>query len=1254
MLFGALAWLLAAAGVQAQATDLIISEYVEGSSNNKYIELYNGTAGSINLVDYELQLFVNGAGSPSYTLALSGTLAAGGTIVYGNSTGTIYTEDVSNNSLCFFNGDDALALYKVSTASYVDIFGQYNCDPGTEWSSGSYSTQNRTLVRKANICAGITANPVGGCIFPTLSTEWDLFNQDDASHLGNHTMTCGPTVNFDAATSAFLENSGAVTVDMTISPATTSAETITITIGGGSTASYGAGNDYTTAPAGPSTITVNVPSGSTTASFTVNLVNDALSEGDETIDFSMTGTSGGLSIGSAAGHVLTITDDDVTPTIEFTTLTVNALESAGAQTFTLSLTMPHPAASATIQITNGPGAAYGTDYSTNPSGAGSTITVSFLSTDASVSFTADPMSDGLPESTEQVTFTILSVSDPSFVIGTNTDASLLISDIDSPPTVLAPGDLAIVGVNANDNACGADNDFISFFSFKEITYNTQLIVTDNGYERCNPAQWGNTEGTMRLTRTGTAIPAGQVVTFQVNNSGTNVTGVAPDAGWSCTSIGITGTRIALNNGGEQVFFMQGGTWTPGVSSGHNSTFTGTVLYGFSTNPGFPWQASCSTNPSQRSNLPPGVECFSMAPTSATDYSKYSGPNSAATQRDWIIRIDDPTNWTTYPNCTQYAASGYDWLSAPVLPILPGGMTAGLWRGAVNTDWFECKNWDDARVPTASTPVAINQSALDDCQVGLATGLNPGGTAVCAQLDITSTNAVSPSLSIEDNSSLQVGGPFTIQRTAGTGNLVASLQDGARLTATDLWLQSVNTGLSEAVLQIDQDDSQAHLSGNLTIAGGGLLDMNGGNDDSLFVAGHFNNMAGEARFDDAGSTVVFNGSTDQSFTGVSPEEYFDNLWVDKTGGNLVLEAPIRLRNLLLFGQGLVVDTLPGTLVTLDPLATATGMSDASYVQGPVRKFGGNDFDYPVGDSGYYRPCALLNNTATSGESFTARYWPLNPDAAPTLLVQPTPLDHISHCEYWTINQSDGSPHARVRLTWNTPASCQTTPFNINDLRVVRWSGTNWDDRGNFNPSGTSVSGDVSSAAVETAFSPWTLGSITSNNPLPVELLRFTAVPNGPQVDLAWSTASEHNSAFFTVERSADAAHFQPVLELAAAGNSQQELHYAASDVRPLAGLSYYRLRQTDLDGSSSLSSTVPVFFGGNDHGLAVLYTADLPLLAHQLPPGSHLDLLDAAGRPIGSMTVDREGPQPIPMEGRARGLYLLRVKDGTPRAVRFAW
>tara|TARA_R110001592_G_scaffold230287_1_gene487104 strand:- start:984 stop:3404 length:2421 start_codon:yes stop_codon:yes gene_type:complete len=172
-----------------QATDLLISEYVEGSSNNKYIEIYNGTGASVNLSDYRLQLFANGAavGSPTNNVTLSGTLTDGSVIVYQNSSATLYSG--VNNAAVNFNGNDAIALFKISTASFVDIFGNIGCDPGSAWTNTN-TTLNKTLVRNTNICSGITIDDVTNCPFNTLASEWTQFNQDDVSNLGSHTNTC--------------------------------------------------------------------------------------------------------------------------------------------------------------------------------------------------------------------------------------------------------------------------------------------------------------------------------------------------------------------------------------------------------------------------------------------------------------------------------------------------------------------------------------------------------------------------------------------------------------------------------------------------------------------------------------------------------------------------------------------------------------------------------------------------------------------------------------------------------------------------------------------------------------------------------------------------------------------------------------------------------------------------------------------------------------------------------------------------------
>ena len=167
------------------ATDLIISEYVEGSSNNKYIEIYNGTGSSIDLSDYKLQMYANGSSTPSNDIQLEGTLEHNTCKVYKNSSANIYDGNAENNAAVNFNGDDAIALYKISTESYVDIFGVIGNDPGSAWTCEKHSTSDKTLRRKSTVLEGISTNPAD---FTTLCTEWEVSNKDDVSNLGQHTM----------------------------------------------------------------------------------------------------------------------------------------------------------------------------------------------------------------------------------------------------------------------------------------------------------------------------------------------------------------------------------------------------------------------------------------------------------------------------------------------------------------------------------------------------------------------------------------------------------------------------------------------------------------------------------------------------------------------------------------------------------------------------------------------------------------------------------------------------------------------------------------------------------------------------------------------------------------------------------------------------------------------------------------------------------------------------------------------------------
>ena len=186
-LLTAVATLLAlsfAGGASAAPSELFFSEYIEGSSNNKALEIYNGTGAPINLATsgYSVQMFFNGSATAGLTIALTGTVAAGDVYVIANSaanTAILAQADQTNGS-GWFNGDDAVTLRKGTTV--IDSIGQIGFDPGTEWGTGLTSTADNTLRRKLLIEAG-DAN--GSDLFDP-AVEWDGFATDNSRGLGAH------------------------------------------------------------------------------------------------------------------------------------------------------------------------------------------------------------------------------------------------------------------------------------------------------------------------------------------------------------------------------------------------------------------------------------------------------------------------------------------------------------------------------------------------------------------------------------------------------------------------------------------------------------------------------------------------------------------------------------------------------------------------------------------------------------------------------------------------------------------------------------------------------------------------------------------------------------------------------------------------------------------------------------------------------------------------------------------------------------
>ncbi|MBK8949207.1 MAG: hypothetical protein IPM68_10250 [Flavobacteriales bacterium] len=930
--------------------------------------------------------------------------------------------------------------------------------------------------------------------------------------------------------------------------------------------------------------------------------------------------------------------------VQFNTTAITCLESAPIQTFNLSWGIGWPAGGQIVlDVAVNPGTTYGTapnDWTSSPAGGGATITLTpaagSTTTSAATALRVQPILDGLIDGNNIITFTILSVP-AGFSIGLNAVATITIVDVNAPTTVFGQGDLVIVGVNANNGACSGitGQDEVSFFSFLDITPTTTIDLTDCGYEYTNAGQWGENEGAVRLTRTGPTIPAGTVITLRFSNTfgAGNVSGAAPDAFWSCTPFAGFTSAVNLNVNGDQVFFMQSTlslalTWTNPAGAA-NATYNGTVLYGFSTNGG--WLSF--QNSTQQSGLPPGMPCYSMGPSASTDWSKYTGPQTIATQRGWLIRIDDPVNWSTYTSCANYNSGLPNWLLAPVLPITPGGFLPGVWTGAKTNDWFDCRNWDDARVPVATTNVLIDQTSLQSCVV---TG---GGTAVCDDLTVR-TDGVSRFLQVNGASILNAGGTVVVQRTAGTGLMGIDIVGGSTFQCAEMSVNGVNIATPDARFMSHATTNTVTVLSDVNIMPGGLLDLSNGVVGSLMnVGGDWNNTAGETNFDEFGSTVVMNANGNQGILPAGFTEIFSTLRINKPSGDILLGDPVRVNTNLDLVQGRIFSA-PG--LTLGPTATATSASDLSFVHGPLQKIGLTDLTYPVGKGNSHRPARLEGLTGGANDAFTIEYFAADPQGTFGSALEPT-LDHISSCEYWTIDRSAGTPNATVVLSWDTPESCGVTA--LPDLRVARWDGAIWLDRGNGATTGNTITGTVATAVQQTAFSPWTLASVSAQNPLPVELLSFSARPDGDRVRLDWATATERNNAFFTVERSADNTAFSAVVEVDGAGDSQQQLDYTAYDPAPLPGLSYYRLRQTDHDGTSTVSGAVAVQFA-DQVARPVVFSNDGDLwLRSGAAAGSLVEVLDASGRVLRSFRTGDEAAMRLPVNDLRPGAYLLRMEGG---------
>jgi hypothetical protein len=227
---------------------------------------------------------------------------------------------------------------------------------------------------------------------------------------------------------------------------------------------------------------------------------------------------------------------------------------------------------------------------------------------------------------------------------------------------------------------------------------------------------------------------------------------------------------------------------------------------------------------------------------------------------------------------------------------------------------------------------------------------------------------------------------------------------------------------------------------------------------------------------------------------------------------------------------------------------------------------------------------------------------------------------------------------------------TSDANDADLLTALSQSTQYDEDNGVSNGATTIS--ISRIANGTGnFTAGTTPTPDAANtaPAPVLLMSFDILQKDATVLLSFSTATEINNDYFSIERSADGAAFAEIGQVKGAGTSYEPQDYTYTDARPLPGKNYYRLRQVDFDGRFSYSPVVTATIGKSG-GLSLAPVPTLNSLRVQLDEPSSEEgvwhVLDAAGRLAQSGVFPAEKTDyQLNVAALPEGAYVFRLTQG---------
>ena len=428
----------------------------------------------------------------------------------------------------------------------------------------------------------------------------------------------------------------------------------------------------------------------------------------------------------------------------------------------------------------------------------------------------------------------------------------------------------------------------------------------------------------------------------------------------------------------------------------------------------------------------------------------------------------------------------------------------------------------------------------------------------------------------NNNTATVTGDVTINNGSFLlGNASASLQ-AQNLTLTSGTFTSTGSAID--------------LSGNVNMNGGTFNAGSG----ILSIDGNIT-LAGAATFNNDNGTVALDGGADQTIGGDFSAENFNNLRINKTGGEVLLAAStsVNVANVLTLDGGNIDTQASGASLRLlngvGSISRTTG-----FISGPLQVdlSDGNSFSFPVGKNSTYKPVQIgIQNSSQTTNPLTweVEYYAGSADDFSSVENDITSMSNIetnadpdeqvvglNTSDYWRIDT--GAESATLDAVTIDISNVGLSTDDINDqlLQVMVWdeAGGEWDHLGGVSSGSPSDANVVSTSTLSFSEKIITSGAETATA-LPVELISFEGVAENNEVLLTWETASEVNNDYFDVQRSRDGVEFQSIGRVNGNGNSNAIIKYDFVDKNPYAGFNYYRLKQVDYDGTATDHQVIQV-------------------------------------------------------------------------------